>query len=82
MRDLTSFELGDEAGENTVITKKVSELNHSDMEKYVFVRDDSGRAANGGLSLIVIQPESVTLHVGHYSLRGLHPDTEIEVSVD
>lgn len=65
-----------------MITKKVSELNHSDMEKYVFVRDENGRAANGALTLIVMHAHTVTLHVGHYALRGLHPDTEIEVSIE
>lgn len=65
-----------------MISKKVSELTHSDVGKYVFVKDETGRAANGGLSLVVMQPESISLHIGHYSLRGLHPDTEIEVSID
>ncbi|SDL06410.1 hypothetical protein [Tessaracoccus oleiagri] len=65
-----------------MITKKVSELNHSDVGKYVFVRQHEGRTANGGLSLVVMQPDCVTLHIGHYSLRGLDPDTEIEVSAE
>lgn len=65
-----------------MITKQVRELTHDDIEKYVYVNQANGRVANGDLSLIIMQAASVTLHIGHYSVRGLSPDSEIQVAIE